>query len=111
MSSPPSATFFGTFPKTGPWTAVGLTRRQFAAIFLVSVSLFVVIGGPLWTHLHDHHAFRLTASYLAIPALVAIALWQNDRLTLGRLLAGSAVIALAKLVATAALLVALTLAR
>lgn len=111
LDSHPSTAFFGHLPETGPWTTVGLTRGQFVAIFLVSVGLFVVIDGPLWAHLHDHHTLRLGGSYLAIPALVTIALWRNDRLTLGRWLAGNAVIGLAKLMATAALLVLLTLAR
>jgi hypothetical protein len=63
-----------------------------------------------WTHLRDRHGTRLTLSYLAIPPMVAAALWRNNAFSLGRWAAASSVIALLKLVATAGLMVVLTLA-
>lgn len=102
---------FGPLPTRGIWTPLGLTRDQFVAILLLSIGLFVVVGGPVWGHVHDRHFDRIAVSYAAIPLAVALALYRNARLGVLPVLVASAVIALVKLVATAGLLVVLALAR
>jgi hypothetical protein len=101
--------FFGPLPERGPWTAVGLTRAQFVTILALSVVLFVFVDGPLWEHVRDRHFRRIALSYAAIPVAAAWALGRNRRLRPQLLLGASVVIALVKLVVTAALLVALAL--
>ena len=108
-SSPPP--FFSGLPATGPWQALGLTRGQFLAILAISSALFLWIGGPLWQHLRGQHGARLTWSYLAIAPMVAASLWHNRTWSVGHLIAGTGAIALLKLLATAGLMVLLTLAR
>jgi len=103
--------FFEPLPVHGPWTAVGLARGQFLAILAVSVALFVWIGGPVWAHLRTSHLGRIGWSYAAIPPLVAVALLRNGRFGWLRLLEGSALIALTKLVLTAVVLMAFALGR
>ena len=103
--------FVGALPEHGPWTAVGLTRRQFGAILAVSIALFVFVGGPVWRHVHEGHLPRVAVSYAVIPAAVAVVLHRTGELRPARLVAASAVLALVKLVITAALLVALALGR
>ena len=101
---------FGAFPTDGIWTSLGLGRAQFFAILGLSLVLFVFIDGPVWRHVHAAHFWRITLSYGAIvPAVWAALLW-NGTPRLSPLLGASAVIALVKLVATAALLVVLALA-
>jgi hypothetical protein len=102
---------FGPLPTRGIWTALSLTRVQFLLILGGSIALFVVVGGPLWVHLHDSHFRRIAVSYAVIPPAVSVALYQNDKARLLLILTGSAVIALIKLVATAALLVVIGLAQ
>jgi hypothetical protein len=111
VSSPGRAPFFGSLPDRGLWTAVGLRRGQFGAILGVSVTLFVFVGGPVWTHLHDGHFMRLAVSYGVIPPAVVLALGRNGSIDLARVLGASAVIALVKLLVTAGLLVVIALAR
>jgi hypothetical protein len=106
-TSPP---FFGTLPERGPWTAVGLTRAQFLLILALSVVLFVFVGGPVWTHLRDGHFARIALSYGVIPPAVAVALHRNGRVRPLLVVGASAVIALVKLLVTAALLVVFALA-
>ena len=103
-------TLFGPLPVTGPWTGLGLSRRQFLGILGLSVVLFVVIGGPLWAHVRDGHVWRLAVSYGAIPPLVAWALHRNHTLTPWRMLAATGTLALLKLVLTAGLLMVVALA-
>jgi hypothetical protein len=103
--------FFGTLPERGPWTALGLTRGQFAAILGLSLLLFVFVGGPLWSHLRESHLTRITVSYGVIPPAVVVALRRNGSARPGLVLGASAAISLVKLVLTAALLVAVALAR
>ncbi len=106
-----SARFFGALPERGPWTAVGLTRAQFVVILGLSIALFVFVGGPVWTHLRDGHFARIAVSYGVIPPAVVVALRRNGRVRPLVVVGASAVIALVKLVVTAALLVAVALAR
>lgn len=101
----PVAPFFGALPARGPWTAIGLTRAQFLGICLISIASFVVIGGPVWRHLHDPHLVRVFTSYAVIPPMALIALWRNDQLDATHAVAAIGVIGLIKLVATAGLLV------
>jgi hypothetical protein len=101
--------FIGGLPEQGIWTAVGLTRGQFFGILLISIALFLAIGGPLWTHLRDGHFARIAWSYAAIPPLVALALARNRRLELFLVLGASGVIAFAKWIVTAALTLVLGL--
>jgi hypothetical protein len=109
MSVPPPPRFFGALPERGLWTTVGLRRGQFLAVLAVSLGLFVFVGGPLWSHVHDHHFARIAVSYGAIPIGVAVALRANGTLRPTLLVGGSAVIALLKLVLTAALLLIVAL--
>jgi hypothetical protein len=104
------APFFGALPERGPWTAVGLTRGQFAAILGLSVGLFVFVGGPVWMHVRDHHFARIVVSYGAIVPATAAALQRNGRARWPLVVGASAVVAAVKLVVTAALLVALAIA-
>jgi hypothetical protein len=90
-------------PEHGIWTAVGLTRAQFFGILLASTGLFLLVGGPLWTHLREGHFARLAWSYAVIPPLVALALARNRRLEPFLVLGASGVIAFAKWILTAAL--------
>jgi hypothetical protein len=101
----------GPLPTTGPWTAVGLTRGWFFAILALSVLGFVAIGGPVWLHPREGHFVRITASYLMILPLVGLALRRERPFPLGRMLAASAMIALAKLIVTALLLAAIAFVR
>jgi len=101
--------FFGGLPERGPWTAVGLTRAQFLAILGLSIALFVFVGGPVWSHVHDRHLARIAVSYGVIPIAVATALHRNGDARPGLVLGASAIIAVVKLVVTAALLVAVAL--
>jgi len=111
VPSSPRAPLFGPLPIHGVWTAVGLTRGQFVAILGVSVALFVWVGGPVWTRLHESHFVRLTVSYGVIPPAVWLALHRNGAARPATVLAASAVVALVKLVVTAGLLVVVALAR
>lgn len=111
MPPPGRAPFFGALPERGLWTAVGLTRKQFAAILGLSVGLFVFVGGPLWAHLHDGHLARLAVSYGMIPPAVVLAFHRNGSVRLPLVLGASAVIALVKLLVTAGLMVVVALAR
>jgi hypothetical protein len=97
--------FFGPLPTRGIWTAFDLTRDQFLLILALSVGLFVFIGGPIWSHAHDSHFWRIALSYLVIPLAVALSLLRNDKLAPAPLIVGSAVLSLVKLVLTAVLLV------
>lgn len=110
MPDAPRPRFFSPLPTHGIWTALDLSRAQFLWILAASVLLFAFVGGPLWTHAHASHFWRLLISYLFIPPAVAWALWRNRRLGALRLVIGSAVIAMVKLVLTAILLVALGIA-
>jgi hypothetical protein len=101
--------FFGGLPEDGPWTPLALTRGQFFAILGLSLVLFLFVGGPVWQHVRGAHFMRIMVSYAAIPVAVAAALARNGKITLRLLLAGSAVLALIKLVVTAGLLIALAL--
>jgi hypothetical protein len=103
--------FFGPLPERGVWTAIGLTRGQFVAVLTLSVGLFLLVDGPLWAHLDDRHLTRIVVSYAAIPIAVVPALHRNGALRATTVVGASAVIALAKLLLTAGLLVAIALAR
>jgi len=102
---------FAPLPEHGIWTRLGLGRGQFLGILALSVVLFVVVGGPVWLHVHDAHFFRIAISYGVIPFAVGVALWRNRALRPGLLVGGSAVIAGLKLVITAGLLLVLAIAR
>lgn len=102
---------FGPLPTRGIWTALSLTRSQFLLILGGSITLFVVVGGPLWTHLHDSHFRRIAVSYAVIPPAVSVALYQNGKAHVLLIVTSSAVIALIKLVVTAALLVLIGMAQ
>jgi hypothetical protein len=97
-------------PEHGIWTAVGLTRDQFLVIVALATFLFVCIGGPVWRHLRESHFDRIAVSYLVIPVLVGGALYRNGRLRLLLLLEATFVVAVVKLVVTAALLIMVALA-
>ena len=93
------------------WTPLSLTRGQFLAILALSVLLFVFVGGPLWSHLHDSHFARIAVSYGAIPPAVGLALHRNGAWRLSLLVGASVVIAIVKLVLTAGLTVLLAIGR
>ena len=102
--------FFGPLPSRGPWSAVGLTRLQFFVILGLSVACFMLIGGPVWRPARGEHFLRIGLSYALIPPAVALAFRHEHPFPIARTLAASAVIALVKLVVTALLLAAFTLA-
>jgi hypothetical protein len=102
---------FGAFPERGVWTAIGLGRGQFLAILALATAFFLFVGGPVWAHLHEDHFARITVSYGVIPLATALALHRNGNLRLGLCLGASLLIALLKLLVTAALLIALALGR
>lgn len=99
------ARLFGPLPTQGIWTALSLTRGQFFLILGGSIVLFTIVGGPVWGHLHDSHFQRIAVSYAVIPPAVAAALYGNGKARVLVIVAASAVIAMIKLVVTAALLV------
>lgn len=100
---------FGSLPLRGVWTDVGLGRGQFFAILGTSVLLFVGIGGVVWRHVHEGHFWRIGISYGVIPPAVVAALAWNRTWSVWRAVAASAILALAKLVLTALLLLIVAL--
>ena len=105
-----SERFIGPLPTTGPWTALGLTRGWFLAILLLSVAAFTFIGGPVWRHVHDSHFWRIVVSYALIPLAVIVAFGRGWTTRIGQLAAAVGVLALLKLVATAAMLAVIEMA-
>lgn len=103
--------FIGPFPTRGPWTALGLSRSWFFTILMLSVLAFTFIEGPVWSHVHDSHFWRIGLSYTLIPIAVALAFGRSWRARLGQLVAAVGVIALLKLVLTAAMLAMIEMAR
>lgn len=103
---PPS--FFGRFPERGVWTQLGLSRAQFLAIIAVSVAAFVFIDGPLWRHVEANHFRRIVASYALIPMLFAGCQLMRNGIDVWRLVAGSILIGVIKLLATAFLVLILS---
>jgi hypothetical protein len=103
--------FVDGFPKHGIWTAIGLGRGQFFAILGVALLVFLFLGGPVWTHVRDPHLLRIVVSYAVIPPAVCLALLRNRACGVVTVAVASAVLAFVKLVLTAALFVALALAR
>lgn len=107
---PSAATpFFGSLPAHGPWTALGLGRTQFLAILGLALALFVFVDGPVWRHVHASHFIRITVSYAVIPLAVAAALAANRRSSLRLWLAGTVVLSVIKLIATAGMLIAVAM--
>jgi hypothetical protein len=110
MSHSERTRFIGGLPERGIWTAVELTRGQFFGILALSLVLFLLVQGPVWSHVRESHLARIVVSYAVIPLGVALALHRNGSLRLLPLVAASGVLALVKLVLTAALLIAIALA-
>jgi hypothetical protein len=106
----PRPRFFEALPQQGPWSAVGLTRGEFLGVLGASFAVFLLLGGPVWTHLRDSHFLRIGVSYAVIPLLVAAAQWRSGTLGAGAFLGATALLAAAKLVLTAGLTVALGIA-
>ncbi len=102
---------FGPLPTHGIWTALELTRGQFALILVLAVALFMFIGGPVWAHTRDTHFWRIGLSYAAIPPAVALALYRNEKMKPATVIVASVVISLLKLVLTAALLLLIGMAQ
>ena len=96
-------------PEKGIWDAVGLGRFQFLGILLLSVLVFLLLGGPAWNALHEGHTMRIGISYLLIPILVAGAQWHNGSLRFRSWLEASLLIGFIKLIATALLFVGLAM--
>ena len=96
--------FIGPLPATGPWSAFGLGRGQFFAVLLGAIALFVLIGGPVWRHVHDPHFARLAWSYAVIPPAIAAAQLRNGSFGWGRLFGATVTIGVLKLVVTAVVL-------
>jgi hypothetical protein len=102
--------FVGPLPTRGPWTAVGLDRGWFFGILVIAVAGFAFIGGPVWRHPHADHFVRIALSYAVIVPLVGIAYGRRRPFPFGPALAAIGIIALVKLVITAALLAAIAMA-
>ena len=96
--------FIGPLPTTGPWSAFGLGRGQFFAVLFGAIILFVLIGGPVWRHVHDPHFGRLAWSYAVIPPAIAVLQAHNGSFGWGRLLGATVTIGVLKLVVTAVVL-------
>lgn len=94
---------FAPLPVEGAWSAVGLTRGQFAAILVASTLLFLLWGRPLWQDPRGAHFGRLATSYSLIPALCAAALARNGKLGIPNFLGATGMIAFLKLIVTAGL--------
>lgn len=101
---------FAPLPTNGIWNALHLGRGQFLLILSLSLAIFSFAGGPLWGHARESHFWRLSLSYLAIPAAVAWALWRNRALGWTHWIIASAVLSVIKLVLTALILVAVGIA-
>lgn len=109
--TPPSrGPLFAPLPVDGPWTTLGLGRGSFFGILVLACAVYLLFGGPLWLHLRENDFARISISYALIPPLVALAQWRRGTLKLATWLAASGVIAALKLLATAALAVALGIA-
>jgi|SRR6516164_9889600 hypothetical protein len=108
---PPASRLLGPLPQVGPWTRLALTRGQFVGILVGSIALFVLVGGPVWRHVHDGHFLRITVSYGVIPVAVAAALAYNRALRPSVFVGATVVIASVKLLATAGLLLAVAIAQ
>jgi hypothetical protein len=93
--------FFGAFPTRGIWTALSMSRAQFAGILVASIAAFVFIDGPLWRHLEANHFRRIVVSYLSIPLLILACQLTGGRFDLPSLFGGSLVIGVLKLLVTA----------
>ena len=111
QAEPPRPALFSPLPTHGIWSAADLTRGQFSLILVLSVLLFVFVGGPIWLHARESHFWRINISYAAIVPAVALALWQNRKLQLAQWIVGTALISIAKLVITAVILVVVGVAR
>ena len=111
VSSRTHGGFIGGFPEHGIWTAIGLGRGQFFAILGVSLAVFALLGGPVWTHVRDAHFARIAVSYAVIPPAVYVAMRRNGRAGLVSVGLASAILAFVKLVVTASLFVVLAIAR
>lgn len=107
---PRRAALFAPLPVDGPWTALHLTRAQFCAILLGATLVYLLTGGPLWSHLRENDFVRIVTSYAVIPPAVALALWRNGALRLTVWLAASGVLAMLKLLLTAAIALLLGIA-
>jgi hypothetical protein len=107
---PDPTPFLGPLPRTGPWTRLGMSRAWFLGILAISVVGFLLIDGPVWHHLHDSHLRRIVASYAIIPVGVLAAFARGWRGRLGQMVAATAVLALVKLVLTAAVLAVIQMA-
>jgi hypothetical protein len=100
------SSFFGSFPKRGVWTALGLTRIEFFVVLAVSVALFSLVDGPIWAHPGGNHFRRIAMSYLSIPLLLVANQLIRKKFDLTALLGGSIVIGVIKLVLTALIVLA-----
>jgi hypothetical protein len=87
-----------------------MRHGPFFAILGIAVLSFVVIGGPVWRDPHGDHFARIALSYAVIVPLVGLAFRRRRPFPTGQALAAIAVIALVKLVVTAALLAVVALA-
>lgn len=96
-------------PQKGIWDVVGLSRAQFFIILVVSIGLFLFIGGPAWSSLRNSHTLRILGSYLAIPVLVLAAQWKNGAMGFRPWVEASMLLALIKLMATAILFIGVAL--
>ncbi len=102
--------FFGGFPERGIWTAVNLGRGEFLGILALSLLIFALWDGPVWTHLEASHFERIMVSYAFIPLATAAALARGARLTLTAWFGATLVIGIAKLFITALLVMLLGVA-
>lgn len=94
---------FAPFPTKGIWTAVGMSRTAFFVILTGSIGLYLLWGGPLWSHLGQDDFERIVVSYAAIPIAVAVALAREKTLGIANFLGASFMIGVLKLVVTALL--------
>lgn len=84
----------------------GLRPWQLAAIVLVLFVVFLFVSGPIWEHPWEPN-LAILASYAPIPLVVALVLLATKRLSLRSILLDSLLVAVAKFVVTAGVLITL----
>lgn len=83
---------------------IGLNRAQFISVVAMSVTVFVVLLGPVWERNYDVDR-AVIVSYLLIPPLVVVFLKRERRLKLRSFLISTLAVAITKFAITAAIVV------
>jgi hypothetical protein len=88
-------------PRKPEQLGTGLPTGPLAAVLLVSLAVFAIYDGPLWSAPPDaSHVGRIVVSYLVVLPLLALALAWKRRLTLTTCLTATALVWSVKLLVT-----------